>query len=217
MKKRFPNKNHKIISICQQKRKKNRYTIKLNNGIVFGISEDVFILKNLKVGKKFSESELDEIQNKEELFRIKNKAIRLLSYRMRSKNELFQRLKQNKYNSKKIAIVIDELEKKNYLNDKEFATLFIRDRIKNKKLGPYAIRNAIGKHNISPKVVEEIMFTVYDEFPQESLIVSIIEKRTKLKKEKNTFERKKLIDYLQRKGYQWDIIKPLLVQEGWFE
>ena len=61
------------------------------------------------------------------------------------------------------------------------------------------------------------MENIYHEFPQEKLILSIIEKRSKIQKEKNVKERKKLIDHLKRKGYHWSSIQPILAETGWLD
>jgi len=217
MKKSLKKKKLKIVSISPQKRRKDRYTVHLDTGDVFGLSEDVFISSKLWVGQKITRTELKAIEIKEEAASIKNSALRLLSYRMRSKAELSQRLLQKKYGINQVATVIAELEKKGYINDREFSAAFVRDRVKNKKLGPIAVRNDIMSHQISPEILEEIMENIYHEFPQEQLILSIIEKRSKIQIEKNDKERKKLIDHLKRKGYHWSSMQPILAETGWLD
>ena len=110
-----------------------------------------------------------------------------------------------------------ELEKKGYLNDQEFTAVFVRDRVKNKKLGPVAIRNEIVRHQISPEILEDTMEDIYQEFPQEVLISSIIEKRSNTIKDKTVKERKRLIDHLKRKGYLWSAIQPIMAVSGWLD
>ena len=92
---------------------------------------------------------MDAIELQEEIACIRHSALHLLSYRMRSKAELSQRLLQKNFGVNQGASVIDELEKKGYLKDREFAAVFVRDRVKNKKLGPAAVRNEIVRHQIS--------------------------------------------------------------------
>ena len=53
---------HKIQSIQSQKRYKNRFTITLESGDVFGISEDVLISNNLRTGQDLSLSQINNIQ-----------------------------------------------------------------------------------------------------------------------------------------------------------
>ena len=215
--KKLPKKKLKIVSISSQKRRKDRYTVQFDTGDVFGLSEDVFIFSQLRVGQEITRTELDAIELQEEIARIRHSALHLLSYRMRSKAELSQRLLQKKFGVNQVASVIDELEKKGYLNDREFAAVFVRDRVKNKKLGPVAVRNEIVRHQISPEILEETMEDIYQEFPQEVLISSIIEKRSNKIKDKTVKERKRLIDHLKRKGYLWSAIQPIMAVSGWLD
>jgi len=215
--KKLLKKKNKIISITPQKRRNNRYSVQLDNGEIFGLSRDVYISYKLSVGQNISNEQLISINREEETYRIRNSAFKLLSYRMRSKSELYHRLLQKKYEVNLIESVINELETKEYINDREFANAFIRDRVKNKKLGPAAIQNAIGVHQISAEIIDDTMQKVYSEFPFEDLILSIIKKRSKIVKEKTIKERKKMIDYLKRKGYHWSSIQPILAQTGWLE
>ena len=55
----------KIVSISPQKRRKGRYTVHLDTGDVFGLSEDVFISSKLGVGQTITRSELKAIEIKE--------------------------------------------------------------------------------------------------------------------------------------------------------
>ncbi|MDP6613412.1 MAG: RecX family transcriptional regulator [Candidatus Marinimicrobia bacterium] len=215
--KKLPKKKLKIVSISSQKRRKDRYTVQFDTGDVFGLSEDVFISSQLRVGQVITWTELEAIKLQEGIARIRHSALHLLSYRIRSKAELSQRLLQKKFGVNQVASVIDELEKKGYLNDREFAAVFVRDRVKNKKLGPVAVRNEIVRHQISPKILEETMEDIYQEFPQEVLISSIIEKRSNTIKDKTVKERKRLIDHLKRKGYLWSAIQPIMAVSGWLE
>ena len=217
MKKSLKKKKHKIVSISLQKRRKDRYAVHLDTGDVFGLSEDVFISSRLSVGQEITWTELEAIELQEGIGPIRYSALHLLSYRMRSKAELSQRLLQKKFGVNQVASVIDELEKKGYLNDREFAAVFVRDRVKNKKLGPVAVRNEIVRHQISPEILEETMVDIYQEFPQEVLISSIIEKRSNTIKDKTVKERKRLIDHLKRKGYLWSAIQPIMAVSGWLE
>ncbi|MED5427225.1 MAG: RecX family transcriptional regulator [Candidatus Neomarinimicrobiota bacterium] len=215
--KKLPKKKLKIVSISSQKRRIDRYTVQFDTGDVFGLSEDVFIYSQLRGGQEITWTELEAIKLQEGIARIRHSALHLLSYRIRSKAELSQRLLQKKFGVNQVASVIDELEKKGYLNDREFAAVFVRDRVKNKKLGPVAVRNEIVRHQISPEILEETMEDIYQEFPQEVLISSIIEKRSNTIKDKTVKERKRLIDHLQRKGYHWSAIQPIMAVSGWLE
>ena len=71
---------HKIQSIVPQKKRKNRFTVTLESGDVFGLSEDVFLSMPLKVGQKLDAKELEILKSLESKTRIRDQALILLSY-----------------------------------------------------------------------------------------------------------------------------------------
>ena len=94
----------KIIDIQIQKRRNNRRSIFLDDGSVFGISEDVFLSIPVQIGDTLTDQKLDDILVADYQQKIMDVALNLLSYRMRSKAELMRRLKRKSF---KIIIPID--------------------------------------------------------------------------------------------------------------
>ena len=85
-------KKRKIVDIQIQSRRKNRRSVFLDDGSVFGISEDVFFTVPIHIGDTISDQALDAIFKAESKVKIYDAAVNLLSYRMRSKSELRNRL-----------------------------------------------------------------------------------------------------------------------------
>ena len=72
-------KKRKVLDIQLQKRRKNRRSIFLDDGSVFGISDDVFLSTPIHIGDTISEQSLNEILDSESKTKIYNSAINLLS------------------------------------------------------------------------------------------------------------------------------------------
>ena len=131
----------KIIDIQTQKRRKNRRSIFLDDGSVFGISEDVFFSMPVQIGDTLTDKKLDAILVADYQQKILDFAINLLSYRMRSKVELIHRLKRKKFNEDGIYSVMKILETKGYVDDQKFARAFAREKVRRKLIGPMALRS----------------------------------------------------------------------------
>ena len=69
----------KIIDIQVQKRRKNRRSIFLDDGSVFGISEDVFFSIPVHIGDTLTDQQLDEILGADSQQKIDRKSTRLNS------------------------------------------------------------------------------------------------------------------------------------------
>jgi len=197
----------KIVAIQTQGRRKKRRMIHLDNGDVFGISEDVFLSSSLGVGDRLTPVGVQELQTKEERYQVREAALHLLGYRQRSRGELRRRLLQKKHPARVVELILDELEKKNFLNDKEFALQLAREKAKNKLIGPFALRAELKTFALSANIVERAVTKAYEEVPVESLIDTLLTKRHikegTLLPEK---EKQRLRDFLYRKGYPWEVI-----------
>ncbi len=114
------------------------------------------------------------------------------------------RLLKKGYTNEEIEPVIQKLLKMEYLNDEEFAVAFCRDKVRNKKIGPRALRQEVIVHRLEPSLVNRVMNDIYIEFPITELINYHLQKKnissgiTMDQKEK-----KRLLAFLQRKGFTW--------------
>ena len=82
----------RILSIIPKRNKKNIHTVTISNGSSFEVSKEIIQSKSLFEGLELDESDFEKIFVSENYFRVKEAGMRLLSYRMRSKKELNQKL-----------------------------------------------------------------------------------------------------------------------------
>ena len=208
-------KKRKILSSTRSTRYNNRIIVKLDDKSVFRLPEDAFVLNPLHVGQTVS---LDEIENYDVKMRFqeaKDAAFKLLSFRMRSIAEMRKRLKEKSFSQIEIDHVIDKLTKLNYLNDVEFGKAFVKEKIKNKKIGPKAIKSELFPHQLSPDFVDELIESIYKKYKINDLITFHL-KRKKIKKniQMNKSDLSRLNNYLLRKGFEWDNINGLYIEWG---
>ena len=193
--------DHKIISIKPQ-RSRNRYNIIFESGDVFGISGDVLLSRNLSEGEYISDKELNKIKNDEVYQKIKEKIFRLLSYRARSRFELYTRISAKGFDKPQVSHVLDELEAKGYIDDSEFSKMYAMHLIKSKYLGRISVKYQFIKHQIPQEILDPILDELYTKYPIEDLIKKIINKKVDIL-DAELINDKKLIDHIKRKGYSW--------------
>ena len=208
-------KKRKILSIKRSTRYNDRIIVKLDDKSVFRVPEDAFVLNPLHVGQTVTLDEIENYDVKMRLQEAKDAAFKLLSFRMRSIAEMRKRLKEKSFSQIEIDHVIDKLTKLNYLNDVEFGKAFVKEKIKNKKIGPKAIKSELFPHQLSPDFVDEIIESVYKKYKINDLITFHL-KRKKIKKnsQMNKSDLSRLNNYLLRKGFEWDNINGLYVEWG---
>ena len=208
-------KKRKILSIKRSTRYNDRIIVKLDDKSVFRVPEDAFVLNPLHVGQTITLDEIENYDVKMRLQEAKDAAFKLLSFRMRSIAEMRKRLKEKSFSQIEINHVIDKLTKLNYLNDVEFGKAFVKEKIKNKKIGPKAIKSELFPHQLSPDFVDELIENVYKKYKINDLITFHL-KRKKIKKntQMNKSDLSRLNNYLLRKGFEWDNINGLYVEWG---
>ena len=197
-------KKRKIIDIQVQSRRKNRKNIFFEDGSVFGVSEDVFLSIPIKIGDIISDQKLNDILESESKSKVYNSAINLLSYRMRSKSELNERLIRKGYSKDIITDVINILELKGYIDDEKFAIAFAKEKVKNKLIGPNALKFEISSHNLDLDLVDNTIDSIYEMFPQEMIINRLIAKwKVGSSIKKDLHVKSKVINRLKNKGFYW--------------
>jgi len=198
--------NSKILSISLKEKKKNTYLVTTTSGDRFEISEDVLIANSLHKNKKIAETELNKILFSEKYFRVKEAALVLLNYRMRSKKELRLRLIKKGYSSNMIDEAINELEKKGWIDDEKFGLAFSKDQISRNKIGPIALKYKLREFLDSIDLINQISTKIYSEIEIESIILQLLQKYTPSNINSDEKLRRRLINRLKRKGHYWQDI-----------
>ena len=202
----------KILSISLKEKKKNRYIVTTTSGDRFEVSEDVLIASSLYKNKEIAETELNKILISENYFRVKEAALVLLNYRMRSKKELRLRLIKKGYSKDIIDKVINELEKKNWIDDEKFGLAFSRDQINRNKIGPIALKYKLREFLDSIDLISQISTKIYSEIKIEDIILHLLQKYTPDNINSDEKLRRKLINKLKNKGHYWQDIDGALTK-----
>ncbi len=204
----------KIIAIKRKGRKQPKRLITFTDKSVFEISEDVFVSTKLEVGNAVDEHYLEELEQEENVIQARHAALSLLNYRMRSGAELRKRLTEKGFNAATIENVMQKLEEKKFLDDAAFARAFIHDKINSRLLGPVLLRRELFPHKLDKELVETLLQQAYAKTPEEELVERLLEKRKITAGQKLTQkEKNRLLNYLQRRGHTWGVIKT--VMENW--
>jgi len=199
-------KNNKILSIVPKNNKKNIQIVTISSGRSIEISKEILHSESLFEGLELGESDLNKIVESENYFRVKKAGLMLLSYRMRSKKELFQKLIKKGFSLNIITDVVIEFEKKDWINDQKFGLAFARDQINRNNIGPIALKYKLKEYIDSLELIEYISKNIYSELDIENIISKILKKYPADKIDNNYSLKRKLINKLKRKGHYWQDI-----------
>ena len=197
----------RIKEIKTQVRHPDRRTIIFDDGTFIGISEEVLLSNPVHPGDELTPNKLKELTNSEQKQKLRNSALNLLSFRMRSLSELKRRLLKKGYDIQDIEPLLEEFDAKNILNDSEFALAFSRDKIRSRGIGPSILRVELSNHHLSQNLVEDTINRMYTEFPIDTLLGNHLKKKKILRNSQlQEREKNRIVNFLKRKGFSWDDI-----------
>jgi regulatory protein len=200
-----------ITEIETQKRNEDRVNIYLDGTFAFGLKKEVLLQHHLHKGDQISDHLIDEVLLSEEKSRAKEKALRLLSYRARSIEELRKKLLENNYSERTVHRVIEDLLHVGLLDDQAFAETYARSRMVQRPVGRRLLRQELLMKGIPEEIAEKSVEEVYNKQTEEEVAELLIKKRMKrYSGEEPQKIRKKLSNFLFQRGFNWDVISAVL-------
>src|SRR5690606_8255318 len=122
-----------------------------------------------------------------------------LSFRMRSENEVRQKLKDKEFGNAVIDEAIEKLYKLNFLDDRAFSEALMLTQMRTSKKGPKAIQQDMQKKGIDKQVQKDVLAS-YSEEEQLELARDLAEKIAAKEKMKTPRQiEQKISDSLMRK------------------
>ena len=137
---------------------------------------------------------------------IKKKLEHYCVYQDRCHKEVETKMKEYHLIPEAKEIILLHLVQSNFLNEERFAKSFARGKFRIKCWGKQRIVRELKFKNISAYNIKTALKEI-DELEYLNTIYRITENKNTIIKEENVFKRKrKLIDFLMRKGYESDLI-----------
>lgn len=147
------------------------------------------------------------MNHRDESKRAKSIAIKRLAYRDRSRKEVADTLTKKGIPQPVIRVTLDDLAASNYINDERFAVNWCRSRIENKKFGKFRVRQELIGKGLEPQLVEKVLRETYHEIDEFDLAEICAAKHlAKMKNLDKVKQRSRVAQFLQRKGFTFDIV-----------
>lgn len=213
----------KITDIVPQKKDKKRVNIFVDQKFAFGVSIEIKFEKKIEIGDQLSDKQIVNLVEGDQVERLFNNSLKLLSYRPRSEREirehLFRKGKlkgigksefENLQHENSISKVILKLKKLKQINDKEFAIWWVDQRRKFKIRGAQLIKMELIQKGIDKDIILELLDQNEDKSEKE-LAMKAAQKKIKSYGKLDKYEFKnKMGQYLVRRGFGWNTIKKVV-------
>ena len=153
------------------------------------------------------------MSDEEELKKAKGIALRMLTYRDRSKQEIRDRLEQKAISASVMENVVTLLSDYGYLDDQKFAQRLARSLLETKNWGFSRIGVALRDRGLAPELVEETVSQLKEDYSEEETALQIMKRRFSHfdLQEASSKEKRRIIQFLKRRGFSWDTISRVLM------
>ncbi len=192
------------------KKKNGMYNILLEDDSTITVYEDIILKYDLLLKKKIDDDLKNKIMKENEIYVAYNMAIKYITTRMRSKNEVTSYLSSREFSKDTIAKVIIMLEKDRYIDDISYAEFFINDKINLSNDGPNKIVNELLNRGINKSIIEDKISLFKNDLELEK-INKIADKLINTNRNKSSYILKnKINNYLINLGYTKSLINDVL-------
>lgn len=220
----------KITAIKVQSKRKDRFSVFVDDRYSFSISDYQLIEYGIHVDNEYSPTEIDELIENSRFGKAYERALGYCMIRPRSRREIEDylsrtflypspRIYTDKSGQKQLKVqkvdktktlamierVMQRLDSKAYIDDEKFAKAWVGSRLLSKKTSRRKLELELRAKGVSGDIISAaIQDSGYDE---SSLLRSLIDKKRRQSKYQDDA---KLIQYLQRQGFDYEAIKNTL-------
>jgi len=201
-----------IEDIQYAKRPTELCRITLSSGETLSFYPELVIQHHLHAGRRLTSDELQQLIEENTYYLLKQKAFQYLSYRACSVLEMKRKLLRKGFPEAQIEEVLHELIERGYLNDAQYAMDYVRSRAH--RYGPRRLQAELQRKGIAQElIVHALQKHMSEDETAEQALQWARKKQKQLLSEPNPWKRrKKLQDFLLRKGYDYETIGVILAQ-----
>jgi regulatory protein len=197
----------KITALEVQKRNPNRVNIHLDGEFAFGLAR--IVAAWLRVGQELSEEKIEQLQAEDARERAFQQAMLFLSYRARSESEIRQNLRKHEIPEPVIEQTLDRLRQDGLANDDQFARAWVENRSTFRPRSRRLMAMELRQKGLNDEAVSSAIADVDDE----ALDYEAAQKKVARYKDLEwTDFRKKLSDFLARRGFSYSVVAPVVAR-----
>ena len=196
-----------ITSIQPQKNKRN-VNVYLDGRFGFGIDLVNFVKLGIKIGQDVSEAKILDIIKKSEKQKALDKLLRFATLRPRSQKEIESWLGKYKVHQSMRDEFLAKLRHLELLDDKKFTQWWVEQRRNFRHFGDKLIKMELIWKGVDKSIINDVFEGNKDSNDQKSDAMLILSRKLQhLRKVPREKMYRKLFGFLQRKGFDYEVIK----------
>lgn len=200
-----------VTRIASQKNQK-RVNVYLDDKFGFGVDLDNFVKLGLKVGQELTEERVGEVVKKAEFQKTLDKLLRFATLRPRSEKEIGDWMRRKKVHGSLHKKLFDKLKRLDLADDVRFAKWWVEQRQNFRPKSSRILKSELRIKGISKEIIDEVLEeTQVDEV---KIAGDLIEKKQyRWERFDRMAKKKKMQEYLARKGFGWEVVEKVLKEK----
>jgi regulatory protein len=201
-----------VTKIERQRKRPQRVNIFVDGEFAAGAHESVLLQMQLRKGDAIEQRVIEKLRALESFEAARDKALRLISHRLRSRQEIRTRLMHKEFDPGVIDEVVARLSESGVLDDERFAKAFVHDLIMRKSVGRSLLRRELILKGIAKEIIERTLQTSVQDDEEETRALESAESqlakyRRSSKKTDQLKQRQRIVSFLGRRGFDFSIIR----------
>ena len=189
-------------------RPRDRVFIRLSGGRFFIVPQsETLPLK----GAVLSDAEIEQLSRADQYFRGKDKALRLLAIRPRTRHEIKKALDGLRLARPIRNGILLELEEQGLIDDRRFTVQYVQSKSETKHLGPHRLRFDLRKLGVALDIVDAVLASEITGESQEAVVWGIIDKKLGGRRA-DEGDIRRLSGLLRRKGIDYEVINRVMYE-----
>lgn len=201
----------KVTALRLQARNKGRVNVYLDGKYGFPLAKIVAV--RLRIGQELDENAIAQLRGTDDEEKAYERALKFLAPRPRSEAEVRRRLTQHKLLPALIDTTVARLQRAGLLDDQAFANFWVENRNTFRPRSTRVLRGELRQKGLSDEAVRAALGNTND--TEAAYALGLKRVRRYAAAPRDEF-RRKLGDFLARRGFNFDIIEPV-VERLWTE
>ncbi len=193
-----------ITDLRQGIKNPNRVNVFVDGKFSFSLDIAQVVDLGVKVGLALSAEKLAELKSASEFGKLYQRALEWALVRPRSEKEvrdyLYKKVFERKLDKSYIDLIVTRLKEKKYLDDSVFAKYYVENRFVKKGISRRRLSLELMKKGVAKEIIAEVLDGRNDE---EEILKMIAKKRAR-------YDDEKLISYLCRQGFSFELARNLV-------
>ena len=202
-----------ITKLTTARSRDKKINIYLDGKYAFSLPAKDVTRAGLRTHQELAESQVAELIAADRYRRCYNAAISFISYKPRSEYEVRQKLRQRRFDGPDIEKTITSLKDQGLIDDEAFARFWKENRQDCSPRSRWLTGMELKRKGIDDDLIAQTVDDVDDE--QNAYLVAVNKARKTSPDDYQVF-RRKLGDFLKRRGFRYDVIN-ITVEKVWKE